>query len=125
MAPTVNLSAPFDTDRDQPGAGVLECCPLSEGPLDAPDAQRLAGMLKALAEPMRLRLLSHVAAQGCAAVCSCDLTEELGISQPTVSHHMKKLVEAGLVTREQRGTRAHYSVIPEAFAELRRVLDLG
>ncbi|MDI3331876.1 MAG: metalloregulator ArsR/SmtB family transcription factor [Micrococcus sp.] len=127
MVPTVTLSAPVDTDadtdRDQPGA--LECCPLSEGPLDAPDAQRLAGMLKALAEPMRLRLLSHVAAQGCAAVCSCDLTEELGISQPTVSHHMKKLVEAGLVTRERRGTRAHYSVIPEAFAELRRVLDLG
>ena len=73
MAPTVTLSAPFDTDRDQPGAGVLECCPLSEGPLDAPDAQRLAGMLKALGEPMRLRLLSHVAAQGCAAVCSCLL----------------------------------------------------
>jgi ArsR family transcriptional regulator len=125
MVPTVTLSAPHNTDRDQLDAVTLECCPLSEGPLDAPDAQRLAGMLKALAEPMRLRLLSHVAAQGCAAVCSCDLTEELGISQPTVSHHMKKLVDAGLLTRERRGTRAHYSVIPEAFAELRRVLDLG
>jgi ArsR family transcriptional regulator, arsenate/arsenite/antimonite-responsive transcriptional repressor len=125
MVMTAALPAPDDTDRDQPDAGTLGCCPLSEGPLDAPDAQRLAGMLKALAEPMRLRLLSHVAAQGCAAVCSCDLTKELGISQPTVSHHMKKLVDAGLVTREKRGTRAHYSIIPEPFAELRRILDLG
>lgn len=85
----------------------------------------MAGMLKALADPMRLRLLSHVAASGCEAVCSCDLTEQLGISQPTVSHHMKKLVEAGLLTREQRGRWAHYTVIPEAFAQLRHILDLG
>lgn len=103
----------------------VECCSLTDGPIDAEAAQRAAGMLKALADPMRLRLLSHVAAQGCEAVCSCDLTEELGISQPTVSHHMKKLVDAGLLTREQRGRWAHYSVVPAAFAELRRMMDLG
>lgn len=101
-----------------------ECCSLSGGPIGAEDAQQIARVLKALADPMRLRLLSHVVGQGCEAVCACDLTEELGISQPTVSHHMKKLVDAGLLTREQRGRWAHYSVIPEAFAQLRSFLDL-
>ena len=104
--------------------GTSECCSLSQGVIGADDAQRIAGVLKALADPMRLRLLSHLAAQGCDSVCSCDFTEELGISQPTVSHHMKKLVAAGLITREQRGKWAHYSVVPEAFAEIRSLLDL-
>ena len=89
------------------------------------DAQRIAGRLKALSDSTRLQLLSHVAAQGCGAVCVFDLTAVVDISQPTVSHHMKKLVDAGLVTREQRGKWAHYSVVPEAFAELRSFLDLG
>ena len=84
----------------------------------------MAGVLKALADPMRLRLLSHLAAQGCDSVCSCNFTDELGISQPTVSHHMKKLVDAGLITREQRGKWAHYSVVPQAIAEVRTLLDL-
>ncbi len=102
-----------------------DCCSLADGPLGAEDAAELAVLLKALADPMRLRLLSHVAARGCADVCACDLTEELGIAQPTVSHHMKRLVDAGLLTREQRGRWAHYTVVPEASARLRRVLDLG
>ncbi|MCK6091940.1 ArsR family transcriptional regulator [Micrococcus endophyticus] len=121
------MPAPEDTDRPKgdDALGSVACCSLSAGPIDAAQAQRAAGMFKALADPMRLRLLSHVAAQGCAAVCSCDLTEELGISQPTVSHHMKKLVEAGLLTREQRGRWAHYTVVPAAFAELGRMLELG
>lgn len=112
-------------DRCAPGAAQADCCSLSGGPVSAADAQRIAAQLKALSDPTRLRLLSHVAAQGCAAVCVCDLTAEVGISQPTVSHHMKKLVDAGLLTREQRGRWAHYSVVPEAFAELRSFLDLG
>ncbi|WP_031272363.1 helix-turn-helix transcriptional regulator [Kocuria atrinae] len=107
-----------------PDPRTSECCSLSQGVLSAQEAQRVAGVLKALADPMRLRLLSHLAAQGCDSVCSCDFTEELGISQPTVSHHMKKLVDAGLITREQRGKWAHYSVVPEAFAEIRVLLDL-
>lgn len=111
-------------DSWSPGAGSDQCCALSTRPLGDEEAGRISGVLKALADPMRLRLLSHVAAQGCQAVCACDLTEDLGISQPTVSHHMKKLVDAGLLTREQRGRWAHYSVIPEAFAELRQILDL-
>src|SRR5699024_12189823 len=70
---------------------AAECCSLTGGLLDAEQAERVAGMLKALADPTRLRLLSHLNAQGCQEVCACDLTEELGITQPTVSHHMKKL----------------------------------
>ena len=113
-----------DTCRsDAPGAG--DCCSLVAGPIAADEAERAAALLKALADPMRLRLLSHVAAQGCQDICACDLTAEMGISQPTVSHHMKKLVDAGLLTREQRGRWAHYTVVPEAFAEIRRMLDLG
>lgn len=103
---------------------AIECCSLTKGPIDAAQAERSAGMLKALADPTRLRLLSHINAQGCQEVCACDLTAELGITQPTVSHHMKKLVDAGLVTREQRGKWAHYTVIPEAFEQLRDLLDL-
>jgi len=102
-----------------------ECCTLSAGPVDIVDAERIASLLKALSDPTRLRLLSHVAAQGCDSVCACDLTEPLGISQPTVSHHMKKLVDAGLLTREQKGRWAHYSVVPSAFAELRAFLDIA
>lgn len=104
---------------------AAQCCSLTNGLLDAEQAERFAGILKALADPTRLRLLSHITAQGCQEVCACDLTEELGITQPTVSHHMKKLVDAGLVTREQRGRWAHYSVVPEAFTQLRELLDLA
>ena len=93
--------------------------------MGAADAQRIAGVFKALADPMRLRLLSHVAAQGCEAVCACDLTAALGITQPTVSHHLRKLVDAGLLVREQKGRWAHYTVVPEVFARLRTVIDLG
>ncbi|GGG60928.1 transcriptional regulator [Kocuria dechangensis] len=121
LAPDLQATA---ADQCAPGSSRSGCCSLSGGPMTADDAQRIAGRLKALADPTRLRLLSHVAAQGCGAVCVCDLTEEVGISQPTVSHHMKKLVDAGLLTREQRGKWAHYSVVPEAFAELQAFLDL-
>lgn len=103
----------------------IVCCSLNAGPIDAEDAGRMATMFKALADPTRLRLLSHVTAQGCQQVCACDLTGELGIAQPTVSHHMKKLVDAGLITREQRGKWAHYSVVPEALEQLRELLDLN
>lgn len=125
MVQTASLTHPSGAKSVGPTADAVACCSLSEGPISAEAAQRAAGMLKALADPMRLRLLSHVAAQGCEAVCACDLTEELGISQPTVSHHMKKLVEAGLLTREQRGKWAHYTVIPAAFADLRTMLEIG
>src|SRR5699024_6796756 len=106
-------------------AGPDGWCTLSAGTHDAAEAERPASALTALSDPTRLRLLSPVAAQGCDSVCACDLTEPLGISQPTVSHHMKKLVDAGLLTRENKGRWAHYSVVPSAFAELRAFLDLS
>ena len=126
LAPDLDSTVTAGTaGRGAPGAPATECCSLTGGPMGPEDAQRVAGLLKALADPTRLRLLSHVAAQGCDTVCVCSLTDDLGISQPTVSHHMKKLVDAGLLTREQRGKWAHYSVVPEAFADLRTFLDLG
>ena len=68
--------------------------------------------------------LPVIEAQGCDTVCACDLLDVLDISQPTVSHHLKKLVDAGLLTREQRGKWAHYTVVRGAFTELRELLDL-
>lgn len=114
-----------DVAECTPATQAGECCSLAQGPLSPARAQRVAVVLKALADPVRLRLLSHIAAQGCGTVCVCNLTDDLGISQPTVSHHMKKLVDAGLVTREQRGKWAHYTLVPGAFAELRAVLDIS
>lgn len=108
-----------------PRQSLMECCSLTADPISLDQAEHIAEILKALADPTRLRLLSHITAQGCQDVCACDLTAELGITQPTVSHHMKKLVDAGLVTRQQRGKWAHYSVIPEAFDQLRNLLDLS
>ncbi|GAA3596358.1 metalloregulator ArsR/SmtB family transcription factor [Klugiella xanthotipulae] len=78
------------------------------------EAQALAQSLKAIADPARLKLLSIISAQDRGEACVCDLTEPLGLGQPTVSHHLKILVEAGLLTREKRGTWAYYTVIPDA-----------
>lgn len=116
---------PADTACAPAPSGALDCCALGAGPIDAVEAEHLAGRLKALSDPTRLQLLAHVAARGCGDVCACDLAASQGISQPTVSHHMKKLVDAGLLTREQKGRWAHYSVVPSAFAELRAFLDLS
>src|SRR5699024_8534842 len=103
---------------------AAECCSLTGGLLDAEQAERVAGMLKALADPTRLRVLSHLNVLGCQEVCARVLTEGRGIPQPTVSHHMNTLVDAGLIAREQRGRWAHYSIVPEAFTQLRDLLDL-
>jgi ArsR family transcriptional regulator, arsenate/arsenite/antimonite-responsive transcriptional repressor len=89
------------------------CSPIVGEPMKPDDALRLATVLKALAEPTRLRLLSLVAAHGAdGEACICELTEPVGLSQPTVSHHMKVLVDAGLLTREQRGKWAYFRVVP-------------
>ena len=90
------------------------CSPATGEPMSAPDAQALAVTLKALADPMRLRLLSVIAAHDDGEACVCDLTEPVGLSQPTVSHHLKVLVDAGLLTREKRGVWAYYALVPGA-----------
>jgi ArsR family transcriptional regulator len=98
------------------------CPPLLQGALERAQAQELARVLKVLAEPARLRLLSLIQAQPSGEACVCHLTSPLGLSQPTVSHHLKVLLEAGLVRREQRGSWAYFRVVPEALAELRALL---
>ena len=99
------------------------CAPLTASALSAEDAAQLSLRLKALADPNRLRLVSLLLASETGELCTCDVTEPLGLSQPTISHHFKKLAEAGLVTGERRGTWTHYRVIPEALASLASVIS--
>ena len=100
------------------------CCqPLSAAPLEADDAEVLAGVLAALADPARLRLLSLLAASPNGECCGCDLTEPLGLSQPTVSHHLKVLHDAGLLEREPRGRWVFYSLREDRLAALRTILS--
>jgi ArsR family transcriptional regulator len=98
------------------------CAPLVRAPLSAEDATTLATRLKAIADPARLRLLSLVAAHDGGEACVCDLIEPLGLSQPTVSHHLKVLVDAGLLTREKRGVWAYFTLVPGALDSLAAVL---
>jgi ArsR family transcriptional regulator len=98
------------------------CAPLTGEPLSAEAAAALARTFKAVADPARLRLLSLVAAHEGGEACVCDLVEPLGLSQPTVSHHLKVLVEAGLLTRDKRGVWAWFALVPEALDALSAVL---
>jgi len=107
----------------QPIAAIAASCPpLLEEPIEAAQAERLAGALKVLADPARLRLLSLIQAQPGGEACVCHLTEPLGLTQPTVSHHLKVLLTAGLVEREQRGSWAYFRVREEPLAALRALL---
>ena len=90
------------------------CTPLVHEPLTAGQAADLSHILKALADPTRLRLVSMVAAHEGGEACVCDLTEPLGLTQPTISHHLKILVEAGILTRDKRGKWAYYALVPGA-----------
>ena len=91
--------------------GALCCPPLAEEPLDAATAVRLATVLGALADPVRLRIFSIIASQG--ETCSCNLEEPLARSQPTISHHTSKLAAAGLITGERRGRWMWWRVVPD------------
>ena len=94
------------------------CTPLADAPLSVDDARALATQLKAVADPARLRLLSLLMASESGAACTCDLTEPLGLSQPTVTHHLRRLLDAGLVTAEKRSSWTYYSVVPGALSRL-------
>jgi ArsR family transcriptional regulator len=98
------------------------CPPLLRGPLAQDDAEQLARALKTIADPARLRLLSLIQAQPDGEACVCHLTDPLGLTQPTVSHHLKVLLDAGLVERERRGSWAYYRVVPETLGVLRDIL---
>lgn len=101
---------------------AADCPPLLEGALDADDADALAQALRVLADPTRLRILSLIQSQPEQEACVCHLTEPLGLTQPTVSHHMKVLLAAGLVERDQRGSWAYFRVVPEPLGSLRELL---
>ena len=99
-------------------ADVAPCCPpLNERPLTAEEAVRTAAMFKALGDPVRLRLFSLIASHEGGEACVCDIPD-VGVSQPTVSHPLKKLREAGLLTSERRGTWVYYRVAPDVLAGL-------
>jgi ArsR family transcriptional regulator len=101
---------------------VVCCAPVRADVLDEIEAAHLAASFAALSDPIRLRLLSFIAAADADEVCACDLIEPSGRSQPTVSHHMKILVEAGLVERDKRGLWVWYRLVPERLDALRAAL---
>ncbi len=102
---------------------LVACCsPITREPLAAPEAEQLAQVLKALADPTRLRLVSLVAAHEGDEACVCELTGPVGLSQPTVSHHLRVLVDAGILQREQRGKWAYFRIVPGALDALAGIL---
>jgi len=104
---------------------ALCCTPLSAAPLGREKAEQLATLLKAVADPTRLQLMSLVAATGGNEACVCDLTAPLGLTQPTVSHHLKVLVDAGLLTRQRRGVWSYYSLVKGRFDDIRSLLTIA
>ncbi|MEU6081364.1 metalloregulator ArsR/SmtB family transcription factor [Streptomyces sp. NPDC047108] len=104
---------------------AVPCCPpITSAELSEADAVRMAAMFKALSDPVRLRLFSRVAAHENGEACVCDIAD-VGVSQPTVSHHLKKLKDAGLLTSERRGTWVYYRVEPSVLAAMGQMLATG
>ncbi len=100
----------------------LCCSPLAREPIDADAAAELAAVFKALADPARLRLLSLIQSHVEGEACVCELTEPLTLSQPTISHHLKVLHDAGLISRSKRGTWVYYRAVPQRLAALAEVI---
>ena len=111
------------TSTEPPETAVVCCAPLSAPLLDAEEAVATAELFKALGDPARVRIV-NVLATSDEAVCVCELIEPLGLAQPTVSHHLKKLLDAGLLEREQRGKWAYFSLRRDAVEKLAAVADL-
>ncbi len=107
--------------RDE--SAVACCPPITAGELSVADSEAMAAMFKALGDPVRLRLFSKIASHPGGEACVCDI-QDVGVSQPTVSHHLKKLREAGLLTSERRGTWVYYAVAPAVVAGMSAMLDL-
>lgn len=118
-------SIPTPAPAPAPAPAPEDCCTLRSTPLTTEDAEVLAAHFKALANPTRLRLLSHIAGHGCTNVFAHELVDELGISQPTISHHAAKLVAARLLTRTQEGRLARYTLQRDAFDSMARFVDLS
>jgi ArsR family transcriptional regulator, arsenate/arsenite/antimonite-responsive transcriptional repressor len=106
-----------------PTEGATRCGAPSAPPLSRDRAQQQAALLKAVADPVRLQLISLIAAAPDREACVCDMTEAVGLAQPTVSHHLKVLTEAGVLSRERRGTWAWFSLQPARLREIGDILD--
>ncbi|HET6214059.1 MAG TPA: metalloregulator ArsR/SmtB family transcription factor [Micromonosporaceae bacterium] len=112
--------------QDEPLGWPDGCCPpLAVMAITAADAAELAPALKALGDPVRLQLLSMIASNPAGEICVCNLTPAFDLSGPTISHHLKVLREAGLVSSERRASWVYYRVIPEALAKLSVLLDVA
>jgi ArsR family transcriptional regulator len=115
----------------EPLAGrLLEVIPLASqcggallSPLTRDRAEDLSGLLKAVSDPVRLQLLSLIVSASPQEACVCDLTVVVGLSQPTVSHHLKVLADAGLLTRERRGSWAWFAIVPERLADIASIFQ--
>jgi ArsR family transcriptional regulator len=111
-------------DSKQAPPPLLSCCrPLKAPTLTAQEAESAAALFKALGDPARIRIV-NVLARSDEPVCACEFEPLLALSQPTVSHHLKKLTDAGLLDREQRGKWVYFSIKPEAMARVARLVDL-
>ncbi|MGP5659522.1 ArsR/SmtB family transcription factor [Corynebacterium falsenii] len=102
-----------------------ECCSLIAGPLSESEATSAASLFKTLGDPTRLRIISYIASEGCEPMNVSALAEALELTQPTVSHHVRKLCEAGLVQRRQVGRSVQHIIVPDAFQTLQTVLAIG
>lgn len=111
------------TTATTPSTSVACCTPLAAPRLTQPEAEQIAVLLKALADPARVRLV-NLLATSTEPICVCEFTAPLGLSQPTVSHHLRKLREAGLVHAERRGTWSYYALDRDAMDRLAAVVDL-
>ncbi|HEX6855091.1 MAG TPA: metalloregulator ArsR/SmtB family transcription factor [Streptosporangiaceae bacterium] len=120
---TVTATAAVLPRTELPVLGDGCCTVLAREPITASQAGSLARVLKALADPTRLRLVSMVAAHDGGEACVCDLTGPLGLTQPTISHHLKILVDAGIFTRDKRGKWAFYALVPAALDTLAAILS--
>jgi len=119
----VDIAADIDVCQYGRMSKISPCCPpVLHAALSKSDAEDLASLFKALGDPARLRLLSFIAAQPDGEACVCFLTEPVGLSQPTVSHHLKVLHDAGLLEREKRGAWVYYRVVPQRLEAIRGVL---
>jgi ArsR family transcriptional regulator len=119
----VNILTSIDPCTADPS--LISCCAPLGGPvLSEAEAESTASLFKALGDPARVRIVNLLAARG-GEVCACEFEPGLGLSQPTVSHHLKKLTDAGLLDREQRGKWAYFSINPEAAARLAGLVDLA
>jgi ArsR family transcriptional regulator len=104
---------------------LIECCrPLGAAALSDEEAAATAALFRVVADPARVKIVNLLARSGGEPVCACEFEPALGLSQPTVSHHLKKLTDAGLVEREQRGKWAYFSLVPDAFDRLASLVEV-